>query len=385
MVDEQQEKLEHDRDVSAKRAEALRAKLALEDPARRLDELLAEITATDRYEQFRGLTGRIHHDLDQLDRHLAAAVRVWDTSTSHDSPPLQRIVLYIDDLDRCRSERVVEVLQAVSLLLSLRLFAVVVAVDPPWLLQSLEDHYGQRLLSAGGGRSRALDYLDKIFQLVYTLRPPGNDATESYFRFLLPELEAPAVSAVLGSVRPDTPTGSGARARTPIPEPSVSPEQKTEPAVERDYISQLAEIELSARALFLTDAEHRFMPRLRPLLPTPRAMKRLSNLYRLTRIDAHDQLDDFLGEGDTGPYQAAAVLLAVLVGTPGAASDLLATLTSSSDEGDLDTLDLPLLAGHIDLHAWMKANGPIRNDLATYRKWATIVARYGFETYHLAS
>jgi hypothetical protein len=46
---------------------------------------------------------------------------------------IDRIVLYIDDLDRCSTETVSQVLDAVHLLLALPLFAVVVGVDPRWL------------------------------------------------------------------------------------------------------------------------------------------------------------------------------------------------------------------------------------------------------------
>lgn len=53
-------------------------------------------------------------------------------------PRIDRIVLYIDDLDRCPEETVVKVLQAVHLLLAFPLFVVVVGVDPRWLLYSLK-------------------------------------------------------------------------------------------------------------------------------------------------------------------------------------------------------------------------------------------------------
>jgi hypothetical protein len=52
-------------------------------------------------------------------------------------PRIDRIILYIDDLDRCPPRRVVELLEAVHLLLAVDLFVVVVAVDPRWLLRSL--------------------------------------------------------------------------------------------------------------------------------------------------------------------------------------------------------------------------------------------------------
>ena len=50
--------------------------------------------------------------------------------------PIERIILYIDDLDRCPPKRVVEVLEAVHLLLAFDLFVVVVAVDARWLERS---------------------------------------------------------------------------------------------------------------------------------------------------------------------------------------------------------------------------------------------------------
>jgi hypothetical protein len=56
-------------------------------------------------------------------------------------PRIDRIILYIDDLDRCPPRRVVELLEAVHLLLAVDLFVVVVAVDPRWLLRSIAAHY----------------------------------------------------------------------------------------------------------------------------------------------------------------------------------------------------------------------------------------------------
>ncbi|HET9142576.1 P-loop NTPase fold protein [Actinophytocola sp.] len=149
------------------------------DPARRLEGLLTEISTGDRYETYRGLTGRIHSDLQRLGRDLTAAREYWRTSGAKGTPPLQRIVLYVDDLDRCRPRRVVDVLQAVNLLLTMELFVVVVAVDPRWLLRALEKHH--KNLSEDG----AVAYLDKIFHLPVALRPMGEHAA-GYLRSLLP-------------------------------------------------------------------------------------------------------------------------------------------------------------------------------------------------------
>lgn len=60
-----------------------------------------------------------------------AAGEAVDTGSS--PKPVERIVLYIDDLDRCPPKRVVEVLEAVHLLLAFPLFVVVVGVDVRWV------------------------------------------------------------------------------------------------------------------------------------------------------------------------------------------------------------------------------------------------------------
>ena len=97
-------------------------------------------------------------------------------------PRIDRIVLYIDDLDRCAEDRVVKVLEAVHLLLAFRLFVVIVAVDSRWLLRSLRQHSTafQTSSDAGTGisdeelahwESTPLNYLEKIFQIPFYLRP----------------------------------------------------------------------------------------------------------------------------------------------------------------------------------------------------------------------
>ncbi|MET0863064.1 MAG: P-loop NTPase fold protein, partial [Nakamurella sp.] len=82
---------------------------------------------------------------------------------------VDRIVLYIDDLDRCPAKEVVKVLQAVNLLLTFRLFVVVIGVDGRWLEASLSSHYDTLLRSP-------VEYLEKIIQLPFVLRPMGPDA-----------------------------------------------------------------------------------------------------------------------------------------------------------------------------------------------------------------
>src|SRR6202012_1048688 len=93
--------------------------------------------------------------------------------------PLERIVLYIDDLDRCPEENVVQVLEAVNLLMAYRLFIVVVGVDQRWVKNALvKKHFLQfsKRINEGGDVNDNLDkiepsdYLEKIFQVPFHLK-----------------------------------------------------------------------------------------------------------------------------------------------------------------------------------------------------------------------
>jgi KAP family P-loop domain len=75
-----------------------------------------------------GMVPLIRHDLEQLSKH---------TLEEGYTPRLDRIVLYIDDLDRCPTHQVIKVMEAVNLLFGFPLFVVVMAVDSRWLLRSL--------------------------------------------------------------------------------------------------------------------------------------------------------------------------------------------------------------------------------------------------------
>ncbi len=68
----------------------------------------------------------------------------------HNRLSVDRIVVYIDDLDRCRPAIVVKVLEAVHLLLAFDFVVVVVGVDARWVGRSLLDVYPNMF---GGGRN----------------------------------------------------------------------------------------------------------------------------------------------------------------------------------------------------------------------------------------
>ena len=433
---------EQERAINQKIAD-LRERLALIDASARLSAFLTDRAASEAYQEYRGLLGQVRSDLTTLSSDLTAARNEWLVSGATTPPPLERVVLYIDDLDRCPPRRVVEVLEAVHLMLALELFVVVVAVDARWLIRSLEYHY-RELFSTGdglvpaapasspeadaeGGPASPVDYLDKIFQIPYVLAPPPPAAMASYLRSLLPPassptatLPGPATASAMKSmpVEPgfdprkgedpmaigteDLPPGDDELTVQPRPgrsddhprqragEPGDHAE-KEQPVTPRTEQPGTAIPDLRPLGLQVSQPEAEFLTRLGPLLPTPRAAKKLVNLYRLVRIAIADSgLAAFTGSEAGGQYQVVQILLAVLVGNPAAAQRIFRELMAARPESDILTIfakagaaDFPEshLCARISTElVKISENTPLMTATSEYQRWCPTLARYSFHT-----
>ena len=177
--------------------------------------------ASNVYKSRLGVVARARDDFEELTRLL---VREWPDpdpeKEAEDGPkPIERIILYIDDLDRVKEKEVVAVLQAVHLLLAFRLFVVVVAVDPRWLLHSLRVESSvfnadQQGLSDDeedgfGWESTPLNYLEKIFQIPFALRPMGSEGFGAIVDNLVDYKPKAADDGADGDVTSGTATGAG--------------------------------------------------------------------------------------------------------------------------------------------------------------------------------
>ena len=122
------------------------------------------------YQELLGLMRQVHVDLRDLSESLIVQPHDVNPVAKQESFPRgpARVVLFIDDLDRCPPKRVVEVFEAIQLLLSTRLFVVVVALDVRYVLRALEDVY-KGVLERWGEPS-GLDYIEKIVQIPYRTR-----------------------------------------------------------------------------------------------------------------------------------------------------------------------------------------------------------------------
>ncbi len=80
-----------------------------------------------------------------------------------------RIIIFIDDLDRTDPDKILDVLEAMQLLVSTPLFVIVAAIDSRYVCLSLEykDQYDKILRSHQS--PTGMDFLEKIFQASYRL------------------------------------------------------------------------------------------------------------------------------------------------------------------------------------------------------------------------
>lgn len=256
------------------------------------------------YEREIGLIGRLRRSFQRLDD-LMAAQADPARETRDDLPVLDRIILYIDDLDRLREDQVVKVLEAVALLLQFRLFVVVVAVDARWLEGALRSFYAAQFIEGQAGPG---DYLEKIFQVPFWLpRLAAGEAFQGLARSLMPE----------GAANAEAPIAAPAEA-APAPagdEYALDPDEAPQPGDEAPAETRAAAVE----RVTLTPAEVEALTALLPLAATgPRGAKRFVNLYRLARASrGGDELRRFLGEAGEAPdFPALAFMLACECGMP---------------------------------------------------------------------
>lgn len=365
-------------DAEAAKAHEATLRQEYEDLAhgRALARYAAARGAAGDYRAQLGLISRIHDDFERMTELLLTQGDAPD-SRDEQLPQIDRVVLYIDDLDRCSPKRVVEVLEAVHLILALPLFVVVIAVDPRWLLQSLKLHYAE-LLAAGdepAWESTPLAYLEKIIQIPFALRPMGADGTASLVGSLLPVYETSPGDDVI-----DVPGIPSAEAVAPATPGAAT--TRSSPAAIPTVAAAPAAVGFNPRALVLTEAERDFAALVATELRTPRAVKKLTNIYRLVRARLDEDSDDFStfleGSGtDIPDYQAVLILLTAVIAFPDRAADLLLKLDEPRRAWSLRQI-----GG--ELGAFLnRATGHAPNGATTstepFRRWARELARYSFE------
>jgi WD40 repeat protein len=352
------------------------------DSTYQFNKVLDNLIKSNNYRRLRGSVGFAYHDLRRLIDALRRANRKCEPGTS----VVERIVLYIDDLDRCPPDRVAEVIQAVNLLMSMQIFIVVVAVNPQWLFQSLEQAHATDVPGDRRERhQRALGLLDKVFNLVYTMRPLG-ERRATYLMSLIDDMEREQLPVAA------VPTTNGAHPGQQAP--GWSPSGPGRPLARLGIgfaPPQASAWDLPNRTLRISQPEIDLLLSLSTLLRGPRAVKKLMNIYRLVLMDQHDRRPEYLEQD----YQAAAIMAAGLVHCPEEFSALIDHLSTARCDDHPNR--------HEDIVEFLTRPNPARNSVSAllgryiaehtsaapslrcpirYREWSIRVARYSFETYH---
>jgi len=245
-----------------------------------------------------------------------------------DSP----VAVFIDDIDRCDSSYVIDLLEGIQTLLRTAPVVYVVAGDRKWICSSFEKRYVDFCGDIGmPGRPLGYLFLDKVFQLstaiprLSTLRQAaywkrlletGQDADET--REQMHRLEVKAERDLAG--------------KTSHEDIQKEIDRTEEGSLERETIRAAAAKQITSPEA-IRAAEHRLQPLAGLLEPNPRSMKRLVNAYGLNHARA------FL-EGRTVAVEALARWTIIELRWP-ILADYLATNWSDFAAGTLTTGQFP--------------------------------------------
>jgi hypothetical protein len=354
----------------------------LRDKGLQLQEFVRERAASSDYRGKLGVISQIRRDFEQLVALLpggqpsgAEQSAAVVAAVKQHVPEVERIVLFVDDLDRCPHDKVVEVLQAVHLLLAFKLFVVVVGVDSRWLERSLRAHYNNLL-------EEPADYLEKIFQIPFVLPQMALDQYRDLIDGLT-TLSSRAGERLNASHDPSSirqrqrDIGGSAEDTDDIGDNPVGGERAHADPITKGVP---AESPPSPRpeALLISDAERKLLGQVGGIVPTPRAAKRLVNIYRMLRVSVqHDELEAFLPSGGS-EYQVVVLLVGVLVGRPSRAQEIFDRLGTVPDSHDV----WDVLAEFTDIYeplATLRSHIKV-TDTGVYRRWTPRVARFSFRT-----
>ncbi|MBZ9772427.1 P-loop NTPase fold protein [Mesorhizobium sp. CO1-1-8] len=303
----------------------------------------------------------------------------------------ERIILYIDDLDRCPPEKVVQVLQAVHLLLSFPLFVVVVAVDSRWVSKSLASHYDKLLAENGSDGATAGDYLEKIFQVPYWVRGMSSEGSRALLSALsaqgAQEKAPTSVTSAGEDVAEEIRLGERLPPETAQSATPSSPERPVSAGQERP-VETPSSGAIDATALTLTDTELGFLGAIAPFTgQTPRRALRFLNTYRVIKASLNSSEITRL---EAGGYRALMTQLAIVTGSPGLRQTWAETLDGSKTKVDTHLMTKKLAeAGNAAqssrlllgaLGAFAPAGIKSRGLVEDLKHYGDIARRYSFES-----
>ena len=277
---------------------------------------------------------------------------------------VERIMLYIDDLDRCNKETVVRVLEAIHLLLAFDLFVVVVGVDPRWMYSALQQSYSGFLQTGKveqqtennlfhlTKQATPFDYLEKIFQVPFLLKPINAKGREDLIasQFAMENKTDKQNNQPEEAVQKNDDSKQNDQFENNKNEMSneksedikTSPDKPDLTAIKKDEVKQ-QETKKAIELLTILPEEINFMKAVSQLIgDSPRTIKRFTNIYRIIRTHTKLQIK---GE-PIETYCAIILLLGIVTGLPAESNKIFSMIRDSDKKTFEDILsdykDLPL-------------------------------------------
>lgn len=186
--------------------------------------------------------------------------------------PEAKVVVFIDDLDRCSEDKIMDVLQAIHLILGNSRFVVFLGMDTGMIYRAIRVHYSKYEKTEPLPPRFPEDYLRKIIQLSFHL-PPTPPDDQSAFLDTLFSARAQAELNAAHAVKQET--GPSA-AEQGVFDGDGLPFDLT--ALQDLVPQQLEETEDTAEELKAFRDYQRFVE------DNPREIKRLINVHRLVKI-----------------------------------------------------------------------------------------------------
>ncbi|MDE5822323.1 MAG: KAP family NTPase [Paramuribaculum sp.] len=106
-----------------------------------------------------------------------------------DEAKIRKLIILIDDLDRCLPDRIIDNLEAIKLFLNVENTAFVIGADPRIVRDAIRQRYKElinRDENSENGRV-VIDYLEKLIQIPYTLPKLSESEVETYITLLFCE------------------------------------------------------------------------------------------------------------------------------------------------------------------------------------------------------
>lgn len=135
----------------------------------------------------RAKTYREHiRSLEQFHRELEALIKEWVLAAGY------RLVIFIDDLDRCLPEQAISVLEATKVFLGIRGCVFILGMDRAIIEHGIRVRYKEfalhPTLPANNLPIGERDYLEKIVQIPFTLSPLAPRAISTFLHHRLPHI-----------------------------------------------------------------------------------------------------------------------------------------------------------------------------------------------------